>query len=89
MDETRKLLVDASNFGYPLSVVLVGVAPKGVNVRNLNILDGDSRQLTYRNQRARRDIVQFVGKPADAAASISFIDQSALMAAAVAASYCP
>ena len=63
MDETRKLLVDASNFGYPLSVVLVGVAPKGVNVRNLNILDGDSRQLTYRNQRARRDIVQFVGKP--------------------------
>ena len=87
MDETRKLLVDASNFGYPLSVVLVGVAPKGVNVRNLNILDGDSRQLTYRNQRARRDIVQFVGKPA--AASISFIDQSALMAAAVAASYCP
>ena len=62
MDETRKLLVDASNFGYPLSVVLVGVAPKGKNVRNLNILDGDSRQLTYRNQKARRDIVQFVGK---------------------------
>ena len=62
MDETRKLLVDASNFGYPLSVVLVGVTPKGKNVRNLNILDGDSRQLTYRNQKARRDIVQFVGK---------------------------
>lgn len=60
MDETRKLLVDASNFGYPMSVVLVGVAPKGKNVRNLNILDGDSRQLTYRNQKARRDIVQFV-----------------------------
>ena len=63
MEDTKKLLVDASNFSYPISLILVGLTSKDKEKRrNMNLLDGDSKALTYRNQKAKRDIVQFVGK---------------------------
>ena len=63
MDDTKKLLVDAANFSYPLSIILVGLTSKDKEKRrNMNLLDGDTKALSYRNQKAKRDIVQFVGK---------------------------
>ena len=62
MDDTKKLLVDAANFSYPLSIILVGLTSKDKEKRrNMNLLDGDTKALSYRNQKAKRDIVQFVG----------------------------
>ena len=62
MDDTKKLLVDAANFAYPLSIILVGLTSKDKEKRrNMNLLDGDTKALSYRNQKAKRDIVQFVG----------------------------
>jgi len=61
MDDTKKLLVDAANFSYPLSIILVGLTSKDKEKRrNMNLLDGDTKALSYRNQKAKRDIVQFV-----------------------------
>ena len=63
MEDTKKLLVDAANFAYPLSIILVGLTSKDKEKRrNMNLLDGDTKALSYRNQKAKRDIVQFVGK---------------------------
>ena len=63
MEDTKKLLVDAANFSYPLSIILVGLTSKDKEKRrNMNLLDGDTKALSYRNQKAKRDIVQFVGK---------------------------
>ena len=62
MEDTKKLLVDAANFSYPLSIILVGLTSKDKEKRrNMNLLDGDTKALSYRNQKAKRDIVQFVG----------------------------
>ena len=63
MEDTKKLLVNASNFCDPISIILVGLTSKDKEKRrNMNLLDGDSKALSYRNQKAKRDIVQFVGK---------------------------
>ena len=63
MEDTKKLLVDAANFSYPLSIILVGLTSKDKEKRrNMNLLDGDTKALSYRNQKAKRDIVQFVGQ---------------------------
>lgn len=61
MEDTKKLLVNASNFCDPISIILVGLTSKDKEKRrNMNLLDGDSKALSYRNQKAKRDIVQFV-----------------------------
>merc|ERR1719189_509302 len=60
MEDTKKLLVNASNFCDPISI-LVGLTSKDKEKRrNMNLLDGDTKALSYRNQKAKRDIVQFV-----------------------------
>lgn len=65
MDQTKRILVHAANSLLPLSLIIVGVG-KG-NMSDMNILDADTRCLTHRGVRAKRDIVQFVGKTSSCA----------------------
>jgi len=56
MDETIKLLIEATSL--PLSVIIIGVGNEDFS--DMEALDGDRGRLTYGSQVAKRDIVQFV-----------------------------
>ncbi|KAJ3423666.1 copine [Anaeramoeba flamelloides] len=56
MEETRKVIVNASDL--PISIVIVGVGP--ADFTKMEILDGDDIRLSYEGKKASRDIVQFV-----------------------------
>ena len=61
MGDTKRLLVHTANSFVPMSVIIVGVG--GGDKEKMRILDGDNRTLTTNEgHRAKRDIVQFVGK---------------------------
>ena len=60
MESTKRLLVQCANNLVPISLILVGVG-KG-DMRDMNLLDADRQTLSYRGVKARRDLVQFVGK---------------------------
>ena len=64
MAATKRLLVHTANTFVPVSVIIIGVARPKANTREkMRILDGDNRSLTSQEGvRAKRDIVQSVGK---------------------------
>lgn len=51
-------MVEASNL--PMSVIIVGVGTEDFST--MELLDGDTKRLSYCGRYAERDIVQFVGK---------------------------
>ena len=55
-NETKEALINASSL--PMSVIIVGVGDEDFSA--MDILDGDRQGLSYKGQKAKRDIVQFV-----------------------------
>ena len=61
MNATKRYLVHTANTFVPVSVVIVGVGK--ADKEKMRILDADNKTLTsHEGVRAKRDIVQFVGK---------------------------
>jgi len=60
IEATKRLLVQCANNLIPLSLILVGVGSG--DMTDLDLLDADRQTLSYRGIKAKRDIVQFVGK---------------------------
>lgn len=56
MDMTKQAIIEASK--YPMSIIIVGVGEEDFSA--MEELDSDDKLLTYYNQKAQRDIVQFV-----------------------------
>jgi hypothetical protein len=74
--ETKKVIVeDACNTA--LSIIIVGVGKKG-NFEDMEKLDSDKNMLTYQNQAAARDIVQFIPYNAVEGRGATAISQQAL-----------
>ncbi|XP_059090239.1 copine-8-like [Tigriopus californicus] len=56
MDMTKQAIIEASK--YPMSIIIVGVGEEDFSA--MEELDSDDKLLSYYNQKAQRDIVQFV-----------------------------